>query len=707
MSGKVKSRYDKWIPLFGRDDDMRVRLFINEFEELYAYYSQKQNGTVRWQQIVFSPVIVRIGGADVELFSPRLLNMNFFMRDNPEDDSDDNLYAIHSDWRRFLYQLAYRLEKLREVDGGKLLSLVHELSSNTKPGSIENIVWLLLNKVAVLRNRDDVQVKDQRNAGSVSYIQYENRYNIVQRLDPGQHILPTTTDDELLMNSALNLPNGEFTRANCTTNAATVKAAILAHNHNPIILDAARNARANLCDDIADVVKDDITDYEFGYKIDKFMVNLMMEQALNVDLDEAEPSLFFSDDNMPSDAGRYFRKGPESLLYERDPHAPNGERAVYMGSDAFKNMTINKKCLTTGVGNGDEESCAEYLRECLAGKGEGVEKCKRFMKDHHFWENAKRDAENILPPMLVKTLIAFGFEFKQYKHDVTKQDLYKVVSVEEWLSSLKNIAEAEDSENKLDKTELKQIVKNEKLRGYLAMLVKRVNENPIILNPNYNGPNNMSDKPESLTFGVLPRFGLKLHMPANDIMSMIERTNVMVGDHINNHLRAVAVVPMFGMVGGSVGRYVDPIERATNTLNYPKKQSWVIMKNQYEGLKDRLNIYKKSISKNDDITIRNLIDKLRESEIKLTKTMLYAEKYAKLLEVFGVNDGRSILSFDHLAKFVDAKDSYLNKVRERQNSLTSIIKTVAEAVAKESSKKGDVEKADVQTVSGKAFLRNL
>jgi hypothetical protein len=107
------------------------------------------------------------------------------------------------------------------------------------------------------------------------------------------------------------------------------------------------------------------------------------------------------------------------------------------------------------------------------------------------------------------------------------------------------------------------------------------------------------------------------------------------------------------------------------------------MERQYDGLLERLKRNNKSISAKDNQTIREYINKLKDAEVKLTKTMLYAEKYAKLMEVFDQQDGRSVLSLDHLKKFVDARDGYFKKVRERQISLVSIIRTVAEAVTKE------------------------
>jgi len=713
MSGKLKSRYDRFIPLFGRAPDLyedkRVRLFINDLEERANKLTERNNhASTHPDSVAFLDVSVR------------MMNRNFFNK----DPSDDN--KVHSEWALFMLQLAARLRG-REVNQTtdrnmpvKLLPIVHSLA-NARPRSLEEIVWIILAKVARLfTDRGEIPPLGfagnstlTRMASEITRIVYRTPQEIWTNLDPMNLIFPIPNQNGVL-GAPLNLSDTQFFNliaARNPVNFAAHKAEVVRHVSDPDLknqLQSASNPQQLF--DMVNSYLQDGGSKEFGYNVDKYFVSLMLAEADNMPVEE-ESSAFFND--IPGDANMYFRKGPELLLYERDG-TPEG-KAVHMHSDAFKNMKVEEKCLTTGLpdsmngtnaatGAAVVSTCADYLRDCLAGNSEGVAKCKKYMTHHEFWNNAQKEANTILPGMIVKTLTAFGFEFTQYKHEMTNQQLWKVQSVEEWLSGLNKLAD-DPKKNSLDKKEVTAISKNEKLRGYLAMLVKRVNENPIILNEGYNGPSNKGPKQEQLTFGLLPKFGLKLHVPANDIMSIIERTNATVTNHIHSQLRAAVLVPV---MSGGANTYFDPIENAANILKYPMKQSWVILQNQYEGLKDRLNIHNKSISKADDATIRSLIEKLRESEIKLTKTMLYAEKYAKLLEVFGVNDGRSVLSFDHLAKFVDAKDSYLNKVRDRQNSLTSIIRTVAEAVAKESSNSGQQETWEIKNNNnGKARLEGF
>jgi uncharacterized LabA/DUF88 family protein len=81
--------------------------------------------------------------------------------------------------------------------------------------------------------------------------------------------------------------------------------------------------------------------------------------------------------------------------------------------------------------------------------------------------------------------------------------------------------------------------------------------------------------------------------------------------------------------------------------------------------------------------ISELIESLKNSEQKLYKASLYTEKYAKLLEIHGQKDNTSILSLDHLKEFVDNRNKYFSRVVKKQNDLMSIIRSIAEAVNKE------------------------
>ena len=97
----------------------------------------------------------------------------------------------------------------------------------------------------------------------------------------------------------------------------------------------------------------------------------------------------------------------------------------------------------------------------------------------------------------------------------------------------------------------------------------------------------------------------------------------------------------------------------------------------------RLKKYGKEISKDDFAKITALIESLKKSEEKLNKAILYTEKYARLLEVYGQKDNTTILSMNHLKEFVDNRNKIFTRVSKKQNDLLSIIRSVAEAVNKE------------------------
>lgn len=674
MSGK--SRYDKYINLFGKPNDKRVRLLIHELE---GEAERQFPGVFKKENVRFAKATLR------------MMNSVFTNKDSWAKDSD-----INSEWKLFMYQLAKRLGGTTVTaasDPNGALAVVHSLKGAAgSPKSTAYLVWLLINKIAKVTDKDGNNLADNSDRASEAVkIVYESKDSILTSLIRGQLFFNDNTDDTVFANIL------GFPQLTGTTNQQIIDR----------VNDQAIKAELSAAGDattfkaaLAKVMNKDIATY-FNYNINEFFVSLMLDEAVTKPVEE-ESSTFF--DDVPADENRYFRNA-DGLLMERDVNDPNG-RPVYTGSKTWETMTMDK-CLTTGVAKVSKDgklTCANYLEDCLSGSSDGLNKCKNYMKDASFWENAKEEAENILPPMITKTLKAFGFDYVQYRSDVTKQNLWKVQSFSNWLNNLTKLAA--DGKNGLTPDDVVQISKNEKLRGYLEMLIKRVNENPVILNPDYNGPTNRSNRSSDyFKENKLSRFGLLPHEPVNNFMSSVERTNVAVGTALGMQMRAVGLplgMPLGVPVILTGGAYFNPIDSLEEKYKYPVKQSWSVMERQYDGLIERLKRNNKSISSKDNQQIRSLIEKLKDAEIKLTKAMLYTEKYAKLLEVFDQQDGNNVLSFDHLQQFVDARNNYFKKVYERQNSLVSIIRTVAEAVAKEVKDTQNVNE-NVVSVSAKNF----
>jgi hypothetical protein len=677
MSGK--SRYDRYIPLFGRlngPTDYRVRFFLANLEDI-------ANESRRGRDFQ---------SADVALTKKtnQMENRYFFNHDSNKSDT-----GINSEWPLFVYQMAKQLaNRVVTVDSDKnsavkVLPVVHSLQ-NAPSGSLDQLVWVLLTKVAVVSDAAGNRL-NQSGAAQATRVEYlKTPAEIIAQVVPGTLFFEDATKPVLLAYNAIGYTAAELAAMDPQTQAHREQIVKNVKNPNyvPRLLAASDVAAFT-----AELVRyvDNVVVNEFSYNLTEFVINSWLEDAVKQPMED-DSSSFFDD----IEENKYFRDA-NGLLRERDGSVDGKE--IHMGSANFKKLVhINNKCMTTGLpmeskpdAHGNVVTCAEYLSECLQGNSNGVAKCKKFMQHENFWENAKKEAETILPAIILRTLSAFGFEREQYVHSETKQTLWRVQTYEQWISSLNNLTK--NTSNNLSADEVKNIAGNSKLGGYLAMLVKRINENPIILNENLAVGSNKTKPAIKLNVGLLPKYGLILHAPANDIMSTVERTNNTMMNHVHGNVRLAAVVPI--QLGGNNNKYFNPIERYTNLMKYPVKHTWSIMERQYKGLAERLRQYRKSISSDDHSLITKLIKQLKDAETKLIKVMLYGEKYAKLLEVFGQDDGKSILKLAHLQKFVDAKDSYLNKVKERQNSLTSIIRTVAEAVAKEVNNK-QVDNMNVQ-----------
>lgn len=669
----LKSRYDRYIPLFGRVTDKRVRFFLANLEDC-------ANKSRKGRDFQASDVVL--------VKTSQMENRCYFHRDSNKSDIE-----INSEWTLFMFNLASRLENTVisvESDNkaqDKVLPLVHSLE-NAQSGSFNQLVWVLLTKIADVT--DGTNRVNIGQASTVKRIVFHSRENILNSLlndSTGTSLLFENHNTESMM--ALNCIG--YTRAAMATKGEMAKNIRNANIRNRV---ASADDGSVLGLIIAYAQADTLN--EFSYNITEYIINSWLEDAVKQPMED-DSSSFFDD----IEENKYFRDA-NGLLREKDGSVDGKE--IHMGSANFKKLVhVNNKCMTTGLpmeskadANGNVVTCAEYLSECLQGNSNGVAKCKKFMQHENFWENAQKEAETILPAIILKTLSAFGFEREQYVHSETKQTLWRVQTYEQWISSLNKLTK--NTSNNLSSDEVKNIAGNAKLGGYLAMLVKRINENPIILNENLSVGSNKTTPAVRLNVGLLPKYGLVLHAPANDIMSTVERTNNTMRQHVIGNIRLGAVIPI--QLGGN-HKYFNPIENYTNLMKYPVKHTWSIMERQYKGLSERLKQYKKSISSDDHNLITKLITQLKDAETKLIKVMLYGEKYAKLLEVFGQDDGKSILKLAHLQKFVDAKDSYLNKVKERQNSLTSIIRTVAEAVAKEVNNK----QVDNDTVNND-MLRN-
>ena len=354
------------------------------------------------------------------------------------------------------------------------------------------------------------------------------------------------------------------------------------------------------------------------------------------------------------------------------------EEQVDINSQKFKDLKASDKCLGTNVNEfTGSKSCADYLRDCLSGND--VKKCVAFLKEDKYWNVVEKEVDEMLPAIALKTLESFEFKTVDTYDETNKMNIRKVISVTEWLANLLKMVKAS---TELDDVAYKAIAGNEKLKGYLALLVKKVNFNPAILNrgitksdeqKRYN-PNAFTGS-KLATMGLKPRLAVSSFAPSSiDRLASTVRSDQ---DAIRIRLMGPSI---FGgiLTGGSAA--IDDLE---NKLKDETKQTWGIFQNHYLALVNQLKGMGKDIAEEDKNKIKDLFEQLKKSELKLMQVILMTEKYKDLISIHGEKDNSNTLKIDHLKQFVDQRNKYFTRVAKKQNDLISIIKSISEAVQKE------------------------
>lgn len=426
-------------------------------------------------------------------------------------------------------------------------------------------------------------------------------------------------------------------------------------------------------------------------------MNKLVYKQMIKDAGEKPQSLSVAHDFFKVDVeeGKYARNSNGLLVDMSDPAHPEGIPVDHKSLMDNGKLKITDKCFGTGFVEQNRGQCAEYLRSCLKGRPDGIKNCKRFMLKEDYWERAKDEAANISPFMLTKTLDSFNFDMEDYVHPVTKQTLKRYKDVNEWLKKLNKLVES--NSGGLTPEDFKNIGKNTKMHGYLGMLVKRANDNPIILNAEYSGQPKVPGANVTKPIGLqLQQYGILPYSRGVSALSGVARVHSSAVSQLPPYRlgygSSLAIIPgglsSMGvpiLSGGAT--YKNIIESHTETTNNPSLQIWSVYESEYNQLVAKLDQYGKKIDSDDDKSIKALITQLRKSELALNKSILYAAKYAQLMEVYGQHDVNKVLNMPELEKFVDAREHYFKKVSERRNTLYNIIQAVAEATVKEAQNK--------------------
>jgi hypothetical protein len=306
-----------------------------------------------------------------------------------------------------------------------------------------------------------------------------------------------------------------------------------------------------------------------------------------------------------------------------------------------------EKCWGTGM---KDVNCNEYITDCLVGKN--ITECKKFMTNPDFWRNAQEAVKNMNAKVAYDTLRAFEFRTVTSTENVDGVNMVLNL-VEETGSWLQRLMES-DSKTALS------VRKNDRLMGYLKMLVEKINTNPAIMNPHFTKFNTYDPLSKS-PLGVLG----------------ISRST-------KNQRSAVADILMlrntFGysssLSGGALftTRFADVRDIANETVTLSSS----LFEKKYSAYKDALSQKGSKVSDADDNEIKRLNNQIKENERKLSAATNYLKKYIDLMGVYSTYSKE--VNMDNLKKFVDAKTKYTGRVNKNRSAMFSILEAIASAL---------------------------
>jgi len=725
MSTTVPSiNYDDCIVLFsnfhtGSNRDFRSRLFMSELK----HHAQKQRGA----QIGYRPTDLNIDVNNMEAAN------SIYFKDNKKYGLGDN--DLHVEWVFWLASVMRQRSGLSMANinanstgaGDAILALIQKLA-NAQPGSFEELVALFISEklLATLTNAGGITVMPTRSQwGTATDFSFKNlqanaliadRSAVGRNLNVRADLLNTLVGNagnlialltftaaptavppagqangvqiaQYLAWSAITDPttgallnastDARYNDSNAVTNMANFLGDWNAVNGNA----ATQVAADQLMTQIETKITNDIMNAkQFSYRQDAFMLKRLFQSTKKT---KVSVSNWF-DERPVSQSGtlsneRYYRKSLDGTLWER---LPNGtEKCVDTSDDkVLASLKEDDKCFGLGVpksisNNGNTLTCAEYFGDCITNGN--VANCKKFLTEPTFWANAANEVANMLPEMAYRTLKSFEFETYDEFSKQANRSFKMVQTWSEWLNAC-------EKNGKLKPDEKLAISQNVKLQEYLNGIIKKVNDNPSILNKDYYG-----DKPSDLSTvfkgTLLAKRGLTYEaVPKKSYTSAILRVRNALND---SRLRTEInlrqnIHPTVRFVLNGGGPQLVPL-RAD------------LIDHQYNTLKARLKVYNKDIEPEDEKKIKELIESLKNNELKLNEFIAFAERYADLIQVFGQTDKETSLTVDHLKEFTKARDNYFDKVSRKQNSLMSIIQAIAEKVNEISNKTNPTTKKTV------------
>lgn len=431
-------------------------------------------------------------------------------------------------------------------------------------------------------------------------------------------------------------------------------------------------------------------DAVFNYKVDKNVLRTVFGEALDTAkkaskfwetmpvISSGKPEdLYFREVGKP---GKLFMKGSDGKSVEIQP-----------GSEHFKNLKMGTNCYDIGFTASGTEDCTAFFTKCL--NGDKIEDCKDFMRTTSYWKNVSKDVENMDPTISAKILYQFGFQTVDSENKELGLTLKMFPQPEEWLASLATNFSA------IKEADVKEITGNEKLIGFLRLLVKKINQNPGVINPGYTSGGMTTDGEafKNTSFGkmgITPKFVIVGKSgPTPEAISRLKDTIMQNRMGYANNLFIPFPMALYGYAstfrGGADqegGSFVKTLEALSNSHELPQSSSQQLSE-IYDALIGTLQAQKRDLDTSDKDVMMEMKKKLQQMEEKLFTANVYLAKFVELVGIHGLDGESGVLTLDNIQKFVDKHNQYFEKTVKTENDFISAVMALANATETETKEK--------------------
>lgn len=154
----------------------------------------------------------------------------------------------------------------------------------------------------------------------------------------------------------------------------------------------------------------------------------------------------------------------------------DGKKVKY-GDDQYEKIMSAGKCDNLGI---PEDKCSDFISKCIINEDpKQLQQCMEAIKVYDFEATMPEQIKKMHPKVALMLLQKFHIDTVHIYDPVTKMEVIKVQSLEDWLSGLKAKG-VEDST-------INAIIGAEKLKRYIELLILYINSEPAILNSGFTG----------------------------------------------------------------------------------------------------------------------------------------------------------------------------------------------------------------------------